>query len=122
MNNKRYKVIVTPFAETALMEYDDYLRCELLSDQAADCWLSLFEKEANSLAFMPERCPLVEREPWHSEGVRYHPVKGINIYFWINTKLEKVYIIDVVNQRMNQDKRLIESYLSLEKDETDESD
>ncbi len=116
MNEKQYKVIVTPFAETALQEYSDYLRLELVSDQAADNWIDLFEREAKSLAYMPEKFPLVEKEPWHSEGIHYHPVKSINIYFWINEERGKVYITDVVNQRMNQDKRLIESILSFYQD------
>ena len=117
MNKKQYKVIVTPFAEAALQAYDDYLRLELFADQAADDWIELFGQEAKSLAFMPEKFPPVEKEPWHSEGIHCHPVKGINIYFWINAELGKVYITDVVSQRMNQDKRLIESCLAFYQDQ-----
>ena len=100
----------------ALQEYDDYIRLELFTDQAADDWIELFEQEGKALAFMPEKFPLVEKEPWRSEGVRCHPVKSINIYFWINADLGKVYIIDFVSQRMNRDKRLIESWLAFYQD------
>ena len=95
-----------------MQQYDDYLRLELFADQAADDWLDLFEKEAQSLTFLPDRYPLVAKEPWHSEGIHYHPIKGINIYYWISDERGKVYITDVISQRMNQDKRLIESMLS----------
>ena len=109
MDKKRYKVVVTPFAEAALEQYDDYLRLELFSNQAADARLELFEREAASLSFFPEKHPLMEREPWRSEGVRCRAVKGLNIYFWINGDRMKVYIIDVVSQRMDQDKRLLKA-------------
>ena len=41
-----------------------------------------------------------------------HPVKGQNIYYWISEERKKVYIFDVIGQRMNQDKRLIESLIT----------
>lgn|GEM_PF-5829867 len=68
MNKKQYKVIVTPFAEAALQAYDDYLRLELFADQAADDWIELFEHEAKSLAFMPKKFPLVEKNHGTAKG------------------------------------------------------
>ena len=82
MNEKRYKVIVTPFAEAALQQYDDYLRNELYADQAADDWIDLFENSIRELASFPEKYPLVSNEPWHSEGV---PVKGKRFNAWVIT-------------------------------------
>ena len=116
MSEGLFRVIVTPFAEASLQAYDDYLRLELLSDQAADDWIDIFEEETRSLSFMPGKYPLVQREPWHSEGIHYLPVKGRNIYFWINDELRKVYVTDVVDQRMDQNKRLIESTLAFDQE------
>ena len=112
MSEKQYKVIVTPFAEAALDEYDEYLRSELFADQAADSWLDVFEQATISLRTFPEKYQLVAREPWHSAGIRFYPVKGQNIYYWISEERQKVYITDVIGQRMNQDKRLIESLIA----------
>ncbi len=109
MREKKYKIIVTPLAEAALEAYDDYLRNELFADQAADSWLDAFEQETISLRTFPEKHQLVEREPWRSAGVRFHPVKGQIVYYWISEERMKVYILDVIGQRMDQDKQLLKS-------------
>ena len=112
MSEKLYKVIITPFAEAALDAYDEYLRSELFADQAADSWLDAFEQTIISLRSFPEKYQLADREPWRSAGIHMHPVKGQNIYYWISEERQKVYIFDVIGQRMNQDKRLIESLIT----------
>ena len=112
MSEKPYKVIITPFAEASLQQYDDYLRFELYADQAADDWIDLFENSVKELAFFPAKYPLVSNEPWHSEGVHSFPVKGQMIYYWISDERMKVYVMDVVSQRMDQNKRLIESQIT----------
>ena len=109
MGVKQFEVIITPFAEAALQIYDDYLRLELFSDQAADNLLDLMEKEIKGLSSLPAKYPLVEREPWYSEGIRIRPAKGYNVYFWIDNEHNRVYVIDIINHRMDQDSRLAAS-------------
>ena len=111
MSEKQYDVIVTPFAEEALQRIDDRLRIELFAEQAADNWLDRLERTLQELSFLPNRYQLVGREPWYSNGIRYFPFMGYNIYYWVSEDRAKVYVIDVVAQRMDQDKRLIESAL-----------
>ena len=116
MSETQYKVIITPSAEAALEDYDEYLRYELFADQAADTWIDAFEQEMVSLRTFPGKYQLVDREPWRRAGIRFHPVKGQNVYYWISEERRKVYIIDVIGQRMNQDKRLIESLIAFYQD------
>lgn len=121
MSEKQYEVIVTPFAESSLRDYDDYYRYELGADQAADHFLDRMEQEMKELSFLPNRYPLVDREPWYSNGVRFFPVIGYNIYYWVNEARMRVYVTDVISQKMDQDKRLIESMVAFNqiKDESD---
>ena len=112
MGEKQYEVIVTPFAESALLEQADYLRDRFFDDKAADNLLDQMEASIQELAFFPDRYQFVDREPWHSNNVRFYPFMGYNIYYWVNEEKMRVYIIDVISQKMNQDKRLIESLLA----------
>ena len=114
MSEKQYEVMVTPFAETAIQSQEDYLRFTLYSDQAADHWLDMMEHVLMDLAFLPERYPIIDREPWHSERVRYHVVEGYIVYFWIAEKKKTVYLVDVISQRLDQDKRLLASTQAFE--------
>ena len=114
MSKRLYEVIITPFAESAMQDCVDYLRFELFSDQAADNWLDMMERAVNDIAFLPVKYPLVDREPWHSSGVRFYVVKGYIIYFWISDEKKIVYLIDVIHQRMDQDKRLFTSVQDFE--------
>ena len=112
MSEKQYDVIVTPFAESALQDYYHRIRYELLDVQSADNWLDRMEQAIHELSELPYRFSLVPSEPWYSNGVRYYPFIGYNIYYWVNEDRIKVYVIDVVCQKMDQDKRLIKSMLA----------
>ena len=112
MSEKQYEVIVTPFAESALQEQVDYIRNALLADQTADLFLEQMEQSIQELAYLPHRYQLVDREPWHSNSIHCYPFMGYNIYYWVSEERMRVYVTDVISQRMNQDKRLIESTLA----------
>ncbi len=121
MTEKQYEVIITPFAESALQTCYDYIRYELLAEETADKWLDRMENAIQGLSILPRKYHTVEREPWHSNDIRCLSIIGYNIYYWINDNNMKVYIIDVVSHKMDQDKRLIESVLSHDRN-ADEGD
>ena len=52
-----------------------------------------------SLSQMPKRVPLIEEEPWRSEGVRVRAVRNFLIYFWVNEAEKTVQIIAVIYAR-----------------------
>jgi len=79
------------------------------------------ENAIQGLSILPRKYHTVEREPWHSNDIRCLSIIGYNIYYWINDNNMKVYIIDVVSHKMDQDKRLIESMLSHDRN-ADEGD
>ena len=55
-----------------------------------------------SLSQMPNRVPLIEEEPWRSEGVRVRAVRNFLIYFWVNEMEKTVQIIAVIYAKRDQ--------------------
>ena len=100
--SEMYEVKVTKYALDQLQEIDDYIANVLMSVEAADNVLSEIENMINSLNSLPKRMPLVDEEPWRTEGVRKAMVKNFIIYFWIDDKNKKVQIIAVLYEKRNQ--------------------
>jgi toxin ParE1/3/4 len=115
MSEKQYEVIVTPFAESSLQDYADSIRYDLLDDETADLFLDRMEQAIRELGYLPYRYTLVTKEPWHSNGIRFFPHIGYNIYYWINEARMRVYVTDVINQKMDQDKRLLKAMIANDK-------
>lgn len=49
---------------------------------------------------------MTPEEPWRSIGVRRLAVEKQYLYFWIDEEQNRVHVIDVVYQRMDQVNRL----------------
>ena len=64
--------------------------------------LDTLQEEISSLDQFPNRVPLTEEEPWHSQGIHKFPVKNYLIYFWIDEETKKVQIIGAVYGRKDQ--------------------
>jgi toxin ParE1/3/4 len=45
---------------------------------------------------MPERNPLYKEEPWHSQGVRFIPVKNDIVSYTVNTDTDTVSIARIM--------------------------
>ena len=68
--------------------------------------LDTLQEEIASLDQFPNRVPLTEEEPWHSQGIHRFPVKNYLVYFWVDEETKKVQIIGAVYGRKNQRHRL----------------
>ncbi len=50
----------------------------------------------HSLAYLPERNPLYKEEPWHSQGVRFLPVKRYLIFYTVQKDAGVVTVVRIL--------------------------
>ena len=75
-----YEVRITLQAQAHLREIRDYIAQKLLAPEAAKSTVQRLGTVMASLSQMPKRVPLVEEEPWRSEGVRVRAVRNFLIF------------------------------------------
>ena len=89
-------------AQAHLREIRDYIAQKLLAPEAAKNTVQRLGTVMASLSQMSNRVPLIEEEPWRSEGVRVRAVRNFLIYFWVNEVEKTVQIIAVIYARRDQ--------------------
>ena len=97
-----YTVKITSQAQEQLREIVSYIRYTLQSPETAARMLDTLEEEISSLEHFPNRVPLTEEEPWHSQGVHKLPVKNYLVYFWVDEVVKIVQVIGIIYGRRNQ--------------------
>ena len=97
-----YEVRIALQAQAHLREIRDYIAQKLLAPEAAKNTVQRLGTVMASLSQMPNRIPLIEEEPWRSEGVRVRAVRNFLIYFWVNEAEKTVQIIAVIYARRDQ--------------------
>ena len=94
---KKYSVIVVPQAERKLDAIYAYIAEELQEpDHARNQYERLKDKIA-SLDMMPERCRILDDEPWHGLGIRRLLVDNFSIFYRIAD--DAVWIVDILYSR-----------------------
>ena len=68
----------------------------LLAPDAARNTTERILEAARSLQSMPERNPLYKEEPWHSQGVRFIPVKNYIVFYTVNTDTDTVSVARIM--------------------------
>ncbi len=106
--NMRYKVRLTDNAIRQMHDTVAYISKELSAPDTASKWLDKMEKEIASLDYMPKSVPLIDEEPWRSNGIRKTAVDNFLIYFWIDDTALVVWVTAVVLGHRNQ-KDVLES-------------
>ena len=99
---ERYTVKITSQAQEQLREIVSNIRFTLQSPGTALKMLDTLEEEFASLDQFPNRVPLTEEEPWHSQGIHKRSVKNYLVYFWINEDAKTVQVIGVIYGRRDQ--------------------
>ena len=84
------------------VDYTEFSAVSLQAPGTAMKMLDTLEKEIASLAQFPNRVPLTEEEPWHSQGIHKLPAKNYLIYFWVDEEAKKVQIIGIIYGRRDQ--------------------
>ena len=99
---EKYTVKITQPAEEQLREIADYIRFTLQVPGTAVKMLDTLAKEIASLELFPNRVPLTEEEPWHTQELHKFPVKNFLVYFWVDEKAKKVQVTGIIYGRRNQ--------------------
>ena len=82
-----YQVKLTNNAIVCLKDAIGYISKVLLEPKIAQCWSDRIKKEILSLDHMPLRYPLVDEEPWRTEGIRKMTVESFSfIIGWIEIR------------------------------------
>jgi plasmid stabilization system protein ParE len=86
-----YEIIITPDAETDLLELRDYIADTLLVPDTAISYIRAIRTEIAKLSEMPGRIKPVDEDPWHSRGLRKINAKN-STYTFVSMSLRSAYI------------------------------
>ena len=90
------KVVYTFTARQDLRNIYEYIAFTLLAPDAARNTTDRIMSTVRTLESMPERNPLYKEEPWHSQGVRFVPVKNYLVFYTINTETDTVSVARIM--------------------------
>ena len=94
-----YKVKLTNNAIAQLKDAVGYISKILLEPEVARRWSDRIKKEILTLDNMPLRYPLVDAEPWRTEGIHKMAVENFIVYYWVNEDTTTVWITAIVYGR-----------------------
>lgn len=97
-----YEIVVTPDAEADLYAIKDYIAETLQVPEVALNYIRALRKEMEKLSYMAESIAPVEREPWHTRGVRKIAFKNFYIYYRPDNASGKVYILNLIYTKRDQ--------------------
>ena len=89
-----------------MREIAHYISYDLMAPEAADNLLDDLKASILKLSVLPKKYPLIEEEPWRSEGVRKSVVKNFLVYYWIDEEYNKVQVTAVIYSKRDQIKQL----------------
>ena len=107
---KDFEILITPDAEDNLRELRYYIAVVLQAPDTAIAYLQDIRKEIASLRKAPKRFRLVEKEPWHSRGVRRMNARNFAVFFIIREEESNVYVQNVIYQKRDLPKVLAKLY------------
>ncbi len=103
-----YHVMLTDYAVQQLTQIVTNISRLLVAPGAARKWSAKLEKEISSLSVFPLRYPMLEMEPWHSEGIRRMLVDKFVVYYWIDEETRTIWVIAVILGKQDQQMALRE--------------
>jgi len=90
-----WKVIIPPAAISEIRKIYGYIAHTLLVPGTALNQVQRIFKAAKSLANMPKKFALYEKEPWRGRGLRKRPVDNYVILYLTNDNMKEVVIFHV---------------------------
>lgn len=103
------KIVYTLQAQQDLKNIYEYISYSLLAPDTARSMYQKIIQSARSLESMPERNPLYKDEPWHSQGVRFQPVKNYLLFYVVNKQTSTVSISRILYGGMDVSRQLEET-------------
>ena len=94
-----YKVLIEPEAERDILSIIYYINDILKSPEAAKRIYTKFKKKILSLSDMPERCSLINEEPYKSNGIRKLLVDNYIVFFFVDKKNREVHVFRILYKR-----------------------
>ena len=79
-----YSVRLTSYSIFQIQETISYISKVLLVPETAIAWSDYLEQQIAGLNIMPARFPLVDIEPWRTNGIRRMPVKNFVVYYFVD--------------------------------------
>ena len=104
-----YQITLTPEAQRDLRDIYCYIAVNLQSVQNAAGQLDRLEENILSLAKMPERFRVYDREPWRSRNLRVMPVDNYLVFYIPNHQEKTVTVIRIMYGGRDVDTQLHES-------------
>ena len=105
----KMKIVYTLQAQQDLNNIYEYIAYSLpLPDTARNMSRQIMQS-VRSLETMPERNPLYKEEPWHSQGVRFIPVKNYLLFYTVNNETHTVSIARILYGVMDINRQLEET-------------
>ncbi|MBQ9661864.1 MAG: type II toxin-antitoxin system RelE/ParE family toxin [Oscillospiraceae bacterium] len=90
------KIVYTHTARQDLREIYDYIAFTLLVPGTAKSLTEKIMADIRSLEEFPESYPVYKDEPWHSQGVRFFPVKSYLVFYTVRHETETVSIARII--------------------------
>ena len=103
------KVVYTFTARQDLRSIYEYISFTLLAPDAARNTTDRIMAAVRSLESTPERNPLYREEPWHSQGVRFIPVRNYLVFYTISTETDTVSVARIMYGAMDISRQLEET-------------
>ena len=99
----KWKIILTPEFKQEIREIHSYIANTLLVPETAAEQVDRIINAVESLADMPLRHTLYEKEPWHSRGLRRLPVDNFLVFYLPNQVTKEVVIFHAFYGGRNAD-------------------
>lgn len=103
------KIVYSHTARRDLREIYEYIACTLLAPDAARSLTDRIMADIRALEKFPERNPLYRDEPWHSQGVRFFPVRNYLVFYTMMSETETVSIVRILYGGCDISKQLQET-------------
>ena len=101
-----WKVVLTPEFKKEFRDIYIYIANTLLVPDMARKQCARILENVESLDSMPNRFALVEKEPWHSRGLRKLVVDNFVVFYFPNEQTQEVVIFHVFYGGRDIDKLL----------------
>lgn len=90
--SKTYRLHYTPEFFDDLRDIYSYIAYHFQEKRTAQNLVGRIKTEIKELRKMPEQCPPVSWEPWHSMGMRSFPVGSYVVFYEIDKENQVVHI------------------------------
>lgn len=104
----QYQVKISDRASQKLKDIHNYIANELQMPPYAQAQVDRLEEAIMKLDILPERCKVLESEPWHGRNVRKLLADNYSIFYFI--KGREVIVIDILYSRSDIESHLVKGY------------